>query len=511
MKIALAQVNSIIGDLEGNVERCLAAVAAARVQGADLVVLPEMAIPGYPPRDILFDVSFASAIEVATTDLAHRVAGGLPVVVGTALPGGLVAPEHPGLFNAAVLLHAGEVTLVAAKRLLPTYDVFYESRWFTPGPALPPLVLGGRKIGFLVCEDLWDEGYPLHPTADLLVAGADLLICIAASPFRRDILAQRLHHARRPCCPLVYVNLVGANDELIFDGCSFVLDGDGRFLAQLPGFEPAVQVVDLADAPLVSPSVFAPEATLFQALVLGIRDFVTKNRLGRVTLGLSGGVDSAVVAVLAAEAVGAANVTALAIPSRYTDPRSTECARELAAALGTGFEVVDLEPLHAAAEATLGSWLGDGVGAENAQARLRMLILMAYINRYGGILLNTSNKTELALGYGTLYADLAGTLSPLGDLTKPEVYALAAWIQQNRGAPIPAFILERPPSAELKPDQVDPFDYPKIAPLLEQLVRENRSNTALRRSEHKRWHMGVILKVSEKAFGTGRLIPITRL
>jgi len=511
MKIALAQVNSIIGDLEGNVERCLAAVAAARVQGADLVVLPEMAIPGYPPRDILFDVSFAGAIEVATADLAHRVAGGPPVVVGTALPGGLVAPEHPGLFNAAVLLHAGEVTLVAAKRLLPTYDVFYESRWFTPGPTLPPLVLGGRKVGFLVCEDLWDEGYSLHPSADLLAAGADLLICIAASPYRKDILTQRLHHARRPHCPLIYVNLVGANDELIFDGRSFVLDGDGRLVAQLPGFEPALQVVDLAGAPLALPSVVVPEATLFQALVLGIRDFVAKNRLGRVTLGLSGGVDSAVVAVLAAEAVGAANVTALAIPSRYTDPRSTECARELAAALGIGFEVVDLEPLHVAVEATLGSWLGDGVGAENAQARLRMLILMAYINRYGGILLNTSNKTELALGYGTLYADLAGTLSPLGDLTKPKVYALAAWIQQNRGAPIPAFILERLPSAELKPDQVDPFDYPKIAPLLEQLVRENRSNSALRRSEHKRWHMGVILKVSEKAFGTGRLIPITRL
>ncbi|MBN1922102.1 MAG: NAD(+) synthase [Anaerolineae bacterium] len=511
MKIALAQVNSIIGDLEGNVERCLAAVAVARAQGADLVVLPEMAIPGYPPRDILFDASFTGAIEAATADLAHCVAEGPPVVVGTALPGGMAAPEHPGLFNAAVLLRGGEITLVAAKRLLPSYDVFYEARWFAPGAALPPFSIGGRQVGFIVCEDLWDEGYVLHPPADLLAAGADLLICIAASPFRQGVLTQRFHHARRPHCPLVYVNLVGANDELIFDGRSFVLDGEGRLLAQLSAFEPAVQVVEFASASLSPPSTPVPEATLFQALVLGIRDFVVKNRLGRVTLGLSGGVDSAVVAVLAAEAVGAANVTALAIPSRYTDPRSTECARELATALGIGFEVVGLEPMHAAVEATLGDWLGTGVGAENAQARLRLLVLMAYVNRYGGILLNTSNKTELALGYGTLYADLAGTLSPLGDLTKPEVYALAAWIQENRGAPIPAFILERPPSAELKPDQVDPFDYPKIAPLLEQLVRENRSNAALRRSEHKRWHMGVILKVSDKAFGTGRLIPITRL
>lgn len=510
MKIALAQVNSIIGDLEGNVERCLAAVEAACTQGADLVVLPEMTIPGYPPRDILFDGSFITAVEAATADLAYQVAEGPPVVVGTALPGGMVAPEHPGLLNAAVMLHAGEVTLVAAKRLLPTYDVFYEARWFTPGAVLPPLDLGGRRMGFLVCEDLWDEGYAFHPPADLLAAGADLLICIAASPFRKGVLAQRFYHARRPHCPLVYVNLTGANDELIFDGRSFVLDGDGRLLAQLPGFEPAVQVIEFPSTSLSAPPTPAPEAILFQALVLGIRDFVVKNRLGRVALGLSGGVDSAVVAVLAAEAVGAANVTGLAIPSRYTDPRSTECAHELATTLGIGFEVVGLEPLHAAVETALNDWLGTGVGAENAQARLRMLVLMAYVNRYGGILLNTSNKTELALGYGTLYADLAGTLSPLGDLTKPEVYALATWIQENRGAPIPAFILERPPSAELKPDQVDPFDYPKIAPLLEQLVLENRSNAALRRSEHKRWHMGVILKVSDKAFGTGRLIPITR-
>lgn len=510
MKIALAQINPIVGDLEGNVERCLEAVATARAQSADLVVLPEMALPGYPPRDILFDTSFTAAIEAATRDLAHRVSDGPPVVVGTALSGVTVAPEHPGLLNAAAFLCNGEVQLAAAKRLLPTYDVFYEARWFTPGLASSPLTINGRRVGFLVCEDLWDDGYTLHPPADLLAAGAELLICLAASPFRHEILAERLVHARRPACPLVYVNLVGANDELIFDGRSFVLDGTGALTAQLPGFEPAVQVAEIGSAPPSLPPTPAPEATLFQALVLGIRDFVAKNGLVRVTLGLSGGVDSAVVAVLAAEAVGAANVTALAIPSRYTDPRSTDCARELAAALGICFEVVDLEPLHAAVEATLGSWLGDGVGAENAQARLRMIVLMAYVNRYGGILLNTSNKTELALGYGTLYADLAGTLSPLGDLTKPEVYALAAWIQETRGNVIPSFVLERPPSAELRPDQVDPFDYPKIAPQLEQLLRENRSNRALRRSEHKRWHMGVILKVSEKAFGTGRLIPITR-
>jgi NAD+ synthase (glutamine-hydrolysing) len=239
-----------------------------------------------------------------------------------------------------------------------------------------------------------------------------------------------------------------------------------------------------------------------------VGDFARKNGLARAFLGLSGGVDSAVAAVIAAEALGPANVTGVAIPSRYTDPRSTSSAGELAGALGIGFEVVELEPLHAAAESALGELLV-GTAAENVQARLRALVLMAYVNRHGGLLLNTSNKTELALGYGTLYGDLAGGLCPIGDLTKPQVYALARWIQGAREV-IPSFILERAPTAELKPDQVDPFDYPTVAPALERLVAANRSNATLRRSEHKRWHMGVVLKVSEKAFGTGRLIPITR-
>ena len=245
-------------------------------------------------------------------------------------------------------------------------------------------------------------------------------------------------------------------------------------------------------------------------MALGVRDFARKNRLERAFLGLSGGVDSAVTAVIAAEALGPERVTAVAIPSRYSDPRSTSSARALANALGIGFEVVELEPLHAAAETALGDLLAHGTAAENVQARLRAIVLMAFVNRYGGMLLNTSNKTELTVGYGTLYGDMAGTLCPIADLTKPEIYALAGWIQQTRGEIIPSFIIERPPSAELKPDQVDPFDYPAIAPVLERLIRENRSNAAIRRSEHKRWHMGVILKVSEKAFGTGRMIPITR-
>jgi NAD+ synthase (glutamine-hydrolysing) len=512
MRVGLAQINTCVGDLEGNVERCLAAIEVARRDGAELVALPEMAIPGYPPRDILFDPSFTEAVFEATRDLARRAAGEPPVVVGSLWPSAYRPPDHPGLYNAAVLLEAGKARLAAAKQLLPAYDVFFEPRWFLPGLPLPPLAIAGRRVGFLVCEDLWDEGHAVHPPAALVASGAELLVCLSASPYRQGIETRRLAHTRRPGSPLVYVNLCGANDELIFDGGSFVLARDGRCIAQLAAFEEEVRVVDLENEATgqVAPATDGClEEKLYRALVLGIRDFVRKNHLQRAFLGLSGGVDSAVVAVLAAEALGPERVTAVAIPSRYTAPESTTCARELAHALGIGFEVVGLEQLHAAAEATLGDLLERGTAGENVQARLRAMILMSFVNRYGGMLLNTSNKTELSVGYATLYGDMAGTLCPIADLTKLEVIALARWINARRGV-IPTFMLERPPTAELRPGQVDPFDYERVAPAMEQFVQANRSDAALRRSEHKRWQMGIVLKVSQKAFGTGRLIPVTR-
>jgi NAD+ synthetase len=387
--------------------------------------------------------------------------------------------------------------------------VFHEPRWFAPGPSLPPVSVAGKQVGVLFGDDLGDEKGENSPAGDLKSAGADLLVCLAASPYTHSILEQRLALARRPGLPLLYANLCGGSDDLIYDGRSFGVSAEGDALFQMAGFREDLRVVEAGGGSPAGWTAASPEEELFQALALGVRDFMDKNRLERAFLGLSGGVDSALVAVLAAEALGPGRVTAVSIPSRYTDPRSVESARALCQALGVRFEVVELEPLHRAAESTLGDLLAEGTGAENVQVRLRAVILMAFVNRYGGLLLNTTNKTELSVGYITLYGDMAGMLCPIGDLTKPEVVRLARWYREKRGA-IPDFILERPPSAELRPGQVDPFDYAKVSPELERLVQGNQSNEAIHRAEYKRRQMGVILKVSEKAFGSGRMMPITR-
>jgi NAD+ synthase (glutamine-hydrolysing) len=547
VKVGLGQIDCWVGDLEGNVARCAAAVEKAAGAGAELVVLPELAITGYPPRDLLFDDSFVAAAVEATADLADRVADAPPVVVGTLARARTRPPRHPGLHNVAAVLEGGRVSAEVAKQLLPAYDVFHEPRWFLPGTAHGPVSVSGRRLGLLVCEDLWDEGYPVHPPADLRVAGADLLVCVAALPFRRGMGGARFRHARRSGLPIVHVSPVGAQDELVFDGRSFVLDGKGRVVAQLPAFREAVEVLDVPlgrGNPPASPVVRHPgepvagDATkdlspdgdslraaardpgpqnddggdlgeLHDAIVLGIRGFAEKNRLGRAVLGLSGGIDSALVARLAVDALGPDRVMAVALPSRHTDRASTDAARELASSLGIALEVVPLETLHQAAEGALGSLLDRSpagrLADENLQARLRMVVLMAHVNRHRGFLLNTSNKTEISLGYGTLYGDLAGALAPIADLTKLDVLALA----HHLGG-FPPFIVERAPTAELSPGQVDPFDYAVEAPRLESLVRAHRSDATLRRSEHKRGQFGVVLKVSETAFGSGRLVPITR-
>jgi NAD+ synthase (glutamine-hydrolysing) len=561
VKIGLAQIDTRIGDFPGNLRRILDALREAAARGAEIVVLPELAVTGYPPRDLLLDPAFLARAADAVRELATATASGPALVVGAPLDavalgrapfaaalGGaeppVARPGHPGLWNAAVVLAGGGVAAIQGKRLLPAYDVFHEPRWFLPAPRSRVVHLAGRALGLLVCEDLWDDGQPIHPGEELRAAGASVLLVLAASPFRHRIAERRLAHAVRVGGPLVHVNAVGANDELVFDGGSFALDADGRLVARLPSFAEAVEVVELQDgllmgraragepaatpamphAPTLAPEL-EPEHALFAALCAGVRGFVGKNALPGAVLGLSGGIDSALVACVAAEALGPERVTALALPGRHTHADSTRAARELAGALGIRLELIEMAPLHAAARRALGSLLDDTPAGrradENLQARLRMLALSAWINRHGGLLLNTSNKTELSLGYGTLWGDLAGTLGVIGDLTKTEVYAVARWLHCGRGL-IPPFVLDRPPTAELAPDQVDPFDYDRVAPAVEAIVQglaaagdlSHHEVTDLARmvraAEHKRASHGLILKVSERAFGSGRLMPVTR-
>lgn len=470
-EIVLAQIDSRIGDLKGNLERIGAAHARAARLGAKLVVFPELVLTGYPPRDLLFDGEFREGVEGAVRLLTELE--GPPLVVG--------APV--GRHNAAVVIHDGAIHAVAAKQFLARDDVFHEARWFEPGEETTVVELPGLpRFELLICEDLW---------RDARATDAELTIVINASPYRTGIGARRLAHARRRNRELYYCNAVGAQDELVFDGGSFHVHGER--LTSLGRFE---EEVDFPHRPPQEP----PDA-MRQALVMGIRGFFAKNGIRNATLGLSGGIDSAVVACLAAEALGPHRVQAVAIPSRFNDPRSLESARELADNLAIKLEVVPLEPLLEPAARLLAT---EGTAHENLQARLRMVVLMARVNQGGGLLLNTSNKTELTLGYGTLYGDLCGTLGPLNDVTKPEVYDLAALYPQ-----IPAFIVERPPSAELSAGQVDPFDYPTLAPRLEKDVLAQRWRSETSHFEHKRRQGPIGLKVSEKGFGSGRFVPVT--
>lgn len=534
MKVALAQVDTVVGDVDGNVDRLVRAVARAALAGADVLVTPELAVTGYPPRDLLLDPGLVAAAVAGTERLAraaHAVAPGLVVVAGTVAVGP-PGPTGRTLRNAAAVLHGGRIVDVRAKALLPCDDVFLEPRWFTPGEEVRPVTLplrrGPRRVGLLVCEGLWDEAYARSPARELLAQGASALLCLNASPFRRGVRRERLRLARLPGVPLVYVNAVGGQDELVMDGASFALDARGRLLHASAACEEALDVVDLDaaarldDAALVPADEAGEDAAVREALALGLRDFCRKNRLPGVVLGVSGGVDSALVAGLAADALGPGRVLAVHLPSRFTSARSTEDARALCAALGVRLEEVPLEPLHAAAEALLAGCLPGGLGgtaAENVQARLRALVLMSFVNRTGGLLLNTSNETELALGYGTLYGDLAGGLAPIGDLTKLEVWRLAAADPR-----IPRSTIERAPTAELAPGQVDPFDYPRVAPLVEALVQGTDPSRAvpdatpdevealgerLARAEFKRRQAPPVLRVSPRAFGSGRLVPIT--
>jgi NAD+ synthetase len=556
VRLALAQIDTTIGDFDGNLGTIMRVWREAEAAGADLLAVPELSLCGYPPRDLLDRPAFQAGAARALRTLRGR-AGRTALVVGTFLPN----PDLTGkpFFNAAVLLRKGLAPVVARKSLLPTYDVFDEGRHFEPAPSIAPIRFGRDRIGLTICEDLWNDKdfwrarrlYREDPGEALVRRGATLLLNISASPFSegkprlRQRMLSRLAHDGG--VPVAYVNLVGGNDELVFDGGSLVVDSAGRPCASAPLFEEGLLVVDVSRDPqgrsVVTP-VPPTEATrrwdgpvesLRKALVVGIRDYARKCGFRSAVLGLSGGVDSALVAALAAEALGPSAVTGIALPSRYSSPGSIDDARALAGNLGIRFEVVPIEPLFAAARSSLAPLFegrAEDVAEENVQSRVRGLLLMAVSNKFGPLVLTTGNKSELAVGYCTLYGDMCGGLAPISDLPKMQVYALSRHLNARAGRPlIPVSTLEKPPSAELRPDQTDQDSlppYPLLDRILERLVERNlpvartaRETGAPRelvdeiarkvdRAEYKRAQAAPGLKVSRKAFGSGRRLPIAQ-
>ncbi len=545
MKIALAQLNPTVGDLAGNCELVVSAAREARQAGADVLVASELVVSGYPPKDLLLREGFVAACDRAVEELAARVPPGLTVIVGHPthrdVPGGRVA-------NSASVLEEGRVAANVHKMLLPNYDVFDEQRYFRPADRIAPVVIRGRRVGLHICEDAWwgDESTSYHvppavrpdPVALLAEAGVDCFINVSASPFELNKPAHRLEivtrHVRRWKKPFVFVNQVGGNDDLVFDGNSFVLDAAGRGSLALCGFDSELRYCDLDR---LQPVPFDPagrESLLLDALVLGLRDYMRKCGFTDCVLGISGGVDSALACYIAARAVGPEHVHALLMPSRHSSTHSVEDARQLAKNLGVDHELIPIDPMQQAYEAApvvagdLGSQPG-GLADQNLQSRIRGALVMIRSNRYGWLPLATGNKSELAVGYCTLYGDMAGGFAVLCDVFKRDVYAVARYINETveRREVIPVNTLTKAPSAELAPDQFDqdtlpPYDL--LDAILEGLIERELSVAALiqqfpaetvrwvarqlDRNEFKRRQMPPGIKLSQRAFGSGRRMPM---
>jgi NAD+ synthase (glutamine-hydrolysing) len=570
MRLALAQLNALVGDLEGNGDRLLAACHQAAAAGADLVVSSELSLWGYPPRDLLLQ----SALIDKQTQVLERLVAAMPAGLGLLLGIAEATPEPgwPSLYNAVALVEPTGWRVVGRKRLLPSYDVFDERRYFRPGQAAAvlPLERGGRhwRLGLTICEDLWVED-DLHgqrlagadPVAELGAAGIDLLLNLSASPFGQGKGAVRRRLATRAAArlavPVVYVNQIGGNDELVFDGASFVVNAAGGVELQLPCAAEAVacwqlgsKVQPLALAPqppLQTAPPADPREQLFRVLVLGLADYGRKCGFQKAVLGLSGGIDSALVAVLAAAAFGANQVAALLLPSPWSSRGSIDDALALAQRLALGTCTLAIAPLMAVCDQTLEPALGGaptGLAAENLQSRLRGLLLMALANQQGRLLLATGNKSELAVGYCTLYGDMNGGLAVIGDLYKTTVFSLCEWLDSAAAGPclrslglpaegelIGAAIRSKAPSAELRPDQKDSDslpDYAVLDPILKRLVEDlispeqlvaegadaalvQRIWSLLRRAEFKRRQAAPSLKVSSRSFGSGWRMPIAAL
>ena len=586
MKIGIAQLNPTIGDLSGNAQQILEAALQAANQGVRLLLTPELSLCGYPPRDLLIWPSFTEAMILTLEHLAQDLPAQLAVLVGMAEPNQRSSHEAgKPLFNSMALLEGGQVRRIFHKRLLPTYDVFDDDRYFEPGNQINQFELEGVRIGVTICEDLWNDEefwqgkriYDDDPTADLVRQGVDLVVNLSGSPytlgkqrFREDLLR---HSAARHQCPILYANQVGGNDDLIFDGNSVAFNRQGQLVSRALAFQPDLTIVDFdQERQDLQPSQITPlseneDEEIWSALVMGVRDYARKCGFSKVVIGLSGGIDSALAAAIATAALGPENVLGVLMPSPYSSDHSINDALALAQNLGLRTEILPIGNLMKSYDQTFETLFADaafGVAEENIQSRIRGNLLMAISNKFGHLLLSTGNKSEMAVGYCTLYGDMNGGLAVIADVPKTRVYSICRWLNQQReqgeqgkqgkqtdpkskiqnpkskiptptpsSSPtkteiIPSNILTKPPSAELKPDQVDQDSLPPyeiLDDILCRLIQRHQSAAQIvaaghdpqvvdkvirlvTRAEFKRRQAPPVLKITDRAFGTGWRMPI---
>jgi NAD+ synthase/NAD+ synthase (glutamine-hydrolysing) len=540
VKVALGQINSTVGDFSGNAARIIEFSRKAQAAGAGIILFPELATCGYPPRDLVENPAFVTRSEEVVRQIAAETRG-ITVICGFVSP----ARSETGksVMNSAAVLQDGHVEMVQSKRLLPTYDVFDEMRNFAPAERQQLFPLCGNQLALTICEDAWNDKafwnrrlYEIDPVEDLAKAGANLILNISASPFyvgkpelRRQMLAALAQHHN---LPVVMCNQVGGNDSLVFDGSSLVLNARGEVIAQAKSFEEDLVYFDTsAMTGELHEQIPGHEASAYAALVLGTRDYVRKCGFKKVLLGLSGGIDSALTAAIAVDAVGAENVTGVGMPGPFSSQGSIDDARDLARNLGIRFEELPIRDIFTSYLSTLGP-IFEGheadVAEENVQARIRGNLLMAISNKFGALLLTTGNKSEVAVGYCTLYGDMAGGLAVISDVPKTMVYRIAHYVNSRKPV-IPQSTLEKPPSAELRPNQTDqdslpPYDvldailedYVENYKTAEQIACERHYELSLvrsvvrlvQRAEYKRQQAAPGLKITQKAFGVGRRFPI---
>ncbi|MCF6154648.1 MAG: NAD+ synthase [Candidatus Brocadia sp.] len=540
MKIALAQINQTVGDFQKNAEKICSYIERARSKSADLIVFPELAVTGYPPKDFLDIPAFIDENLKTLDTIASRVYG-ISAIVGFVDRN----KRRHGKFvhNAAAFIQDHKIVSVHHKSLLPTYDVFDECRYFEPAHTISPVKFMDSILGISICEDIWNDEefwprplYEIDPIENLISYGANVMINISSSPFtveKHDKIRLRMliHDAVKYKIPFIYVNQVGGNDDLVFDGNSVVINAQGKLIAQAATFEEDLMVVDIEnEAVQVQPKTYSPIQTVHMALITGLQDYVIKCGFKKVVIGLSGGIDSAVTAALAVEALDNKNVIGVLMPSQFSSQSSIDDAAKLSQNLGIAYKVIPIKDVFETYQKTLQTefkGLSFGITEENLQARIRGNILMALSNKYGYLVLTTGNKSELAVGYCTLYGDMSGGFALISDVPKTMVYELARYINREKEI-IPLDSITKPPSAELKPDQFDqdslpPYDvldgilkaYVEDARGIDEIIRMGFDEKVVReiirkvnRNEYKRRQAAPGIKVTSKAFGSGRRMPI---